>query len=80
MTVLTEEQKTMIADAVEKMRPLIEGPARLEVDYPLSAQDITLVANALLLWGEHAECRSVCRELREKFLRGFETVIRDVQP
>ena len=115
---LTEEQKTMIADAVEEMRPQIEaakpagplsttsgavgegdrreaylahlkmeyerhfGPAR-EQDYMLSASNMQLVTRGLLLvMGDKKTSKSEfgeAHELRDKFRRGFETVIRDVQ-
>jgi hypothetical protein len=90
---LTEKQKTMIADAVEEMRPQIEAadsrlllqsvpasaPARPEVDYTLSKQDIDVLTEALLLYGKDVG-GTVWYDLREKLRRGFEVVVRDAQP
>ena len=78
MTYDHETEKTMIANAVEEMRPQIEGPARPEVDYTLTANDIRLVGEWVASYrgGKIAE---TC-ELWNKFNRAFETIIRDVQP
>jgi hypothetical protein len=69
-----------------------EVGARPEIDYTLTAQDVALVALALehyrkslpanssnpYVW-PYAFSEDVCNNLREKFLRGFETVIRDIR-